>query len=130
MKTYVITIAIIRKDNLYLVAKRARTKKFAPGKWEFITGFVEDHEAVEDTIHRELQEELSANSMHIKTFEPYKVEDEDGYWITIPIEVSLTSEPQLSPEDHEELRWLSLDELKNIEELKEDILNLIKLKAI
>ena len=41
MKTYVITTAVIRSENKFLIARGAKTKKFAPNQWEFIAGFMD-----------------------------------------------------------------------------------------
>lgn len=52
MKTYCIAAAIIQYGDKYFVAKRANAKKIAPGLWEFVTGFIEDHDAALQALVR------------------------------------------------------------------------------
>ena len=56
-KTYIITSAVVKFKDKFLIGKRTATKKFAPNKWEFISGFVDSPESVEEIILRELREE-------------------------------------------------------------------------
>ncbi|MBI2045584.1 hypothetical protein HYT23_06000, partial [Candidatus Pacearchaeota archaeon] len=50
METRIIASAILKDKNKYLIAKRASSKKYAPGKWEFISGFIETKESAENII--------------------------------------------------------------------------------
>lgn len=42
--THVITLAVVKYKDKFLIGKRAKTKKFAPDKWEFISGFIDTSE--------------------------------------------------------------------------------------
>jgi len=55
---YIVTAAIIRKDNTVLIAKRPGTGLLA-GMWEFPGGKKEAEETLEQSIIREIQEELN-----------------------------------------------------------------------
>lgn len=52
--------ALIRStaDETYLILKRSSDKDFASGGWECVTGRVDQGEAFEDAVHREVLEEL------------------------------------------------------------------------
>ena len=84
-KTYCVASAIIKNGDKYFIAKRADSKKFAPGHWEFISGFIEDHEAAEDIILKELREEINTEGTIEKALDIYQFGDEDGRWIVVPI---------------------------------------------
>jgi 8-oxo-dGTP diphosphatase len=53
-----VAAAVIKKDSLILVARRAKGEHLA-GKWEFPGGKIEPHETPEQCLQRELKEEFS-----------------------------------------------------------------------
>ena len=129
-KTYVVTSAIIKDGDKYFIAKRADTKQFAPGHWEFISGFVEDHEAAEDTLIRELKEEINAEGIIEKRLDTFEFGDEHGSWIVVPFLVSVKDVYiKTNPEEHSEGRWATWDELEQIpgEDFRQQLFSLKKL---
>lgn len=54
----IVVAALIKKDNKVLIAKRSTGDKDAFGKWEFPGGKVENNEAEESAIEREILEEF------------------------------------------------------------------------
>lgn len=118
MNTYVIATAIIKSENKFLIAKRAATKKFAPNQWEFVSGFIDTSESAEEIILRELKEELNATGTILATAHSFEFNDEEGRWIVIPFLIQLgTQEAQVNPEDHSELKWVTVEELKSYPDL-------------
>jgi ADP-ribose pyrophosphatase YjhB (NUDIX family) len=114
-KTYCVSTAIIKDDEKYFIAKRSLAKKIKPGLWEFITGFVEDHEAAEDTILREITEEINASGKIEKRLEILQFQDEEERWIVIPFLASIeVLDIKITPEEHSEGNWVTLNELLNI----------------
>lgn len=73
-----IVSAIIKQDGKFLIGKRAADKEFAPNQWEFISGFIEENESPQETLKREITEELNCEAKIIKALKPYKTTDEDG----------------------------------------------------
>jgi len=121
MKTRVIVSAIIKHKNKYLIAKRAASKKFAPKRWEFISGFVDTKENVEKIILRELSEELKLMGKIKRSAEPYIINDKEGRWVIIPylIEVNSTNFI-INKKDHSEVRWVGLKDLSKYKDIKKD----------
>lgn len=114
-KTYCVASAIIKNGDKFFIAKRADSKKFAPGHWEFISGFIEDHEAAEDTILKELQEEINAQGTIEKSLDIYQFGDEDGRWIVVPFLISVKdSNIQTDPAEHSEGKWATWQELEQM----------------
>ena len=115
MKTYCVATAIIQDGNKYFIAKRATSKKIAPGLWEFVTGFVEDHEAAEDTILRELAEEVSASGIIIEALEVVQMNTATERWIILPFIVQVqNTDITTTPQEHSMGKWLTWDELEQM----------------
>jgi len=118
-KTYVITSAVIKQKESYLIAKRADTKKFAPSEWEFISGFIDSDGTAEEILLREIQEELHVKGSIKKTLEVFSTTDSEARWIIVPFVVELsTGDIQLNKKDHSEFRWILENEIKQYPELK------------
>ncbi len=119
MESYTITMAVIKNGDAYLIAKRAATKRFAPNQWEFISGFIDTPETPEETIKRELAEELGADGIIIKKTNPFNVTDDEGKWTVIPFLVELkTKNINARQEDHSETKWVAANELNDYPDLK------------
>jgi len=129
MKTYVVTSAIIKNGDKFFIAKRAGTKKFAPGHWEFVSGFIEDHTSAEETIIKELKEEINTEGTIERTLGFYKFGDEHGCWVVIPFLVGVKDvNIQVNPNEHSEGRWVTWKELEQIPQpdLQEQVAELKK----
>ena len=119
-KDYIeIGVAIIRKGNQFLVAKRPKGKAFE-SRWEFPGGKLEQSESVENCLIREIQEEFG---MHITVREQFKVWDYEypngkkfkfhGYLCEIH-----EGEPQLLW--HEDMIWVNAADFKTVDLLEAD----------
>jgi 8-oxo-dGTP pyrophosphatase MutT (NUDIX family) len=122
MKTYVIASAIVKHKNEYLIGRRAKTKRFGAEKWEFISGFIEEKEPVEETILKEVREETSLGGAILKSGDPYIAEDKEARWLIIPFLIEAGSNKiVLNKKDHSELKWVSSKQLDNYADLTEDV---------
>lgn len=121
MKTRVITSAIIKQNDKFLIVKRALDQEFAPGLWEFVSGFMDEGEVAEDTTLREVQEEIGCQGTIITKLPVYEIEDSEANWVVIPFVVSVGESVviQLSNE-HSDFAWVSRDELSGYAELAKD----------
>ena len=61
-----VVAALIKKDNKYLIAKRATGSEDVLGKWEFPGGKVEPGESEEQAIEREIKEEFEMDIKALK----------------------------------------------------------------
>lgn len=131
MKTHVIVSAIIKNEGKYLIGKRSNSKQFSPNEWEFISGFIDTPESAEETMLREIQEELNTEGIISKAGETYTVTDKETRWIVIPFNVKLkNTKVNANPSDHSELKWVKKEELASIKELKNDFYILNSRKMI
>lgn len=105
--------ATIEKDGKYLFGKRNDS-----GLWELIGGKIEPNEQPYDTIKRELKEELSLDCvvkgvLHTYTKQSRK-EDDIVNILHLNMLIEPLTEPHLNKECHSEIKWFSLEELKEI----------------
>lgn len=106
----IVTAAVIEKDGRVLIGKRKEGKHHS-GKWEFPGGTLEEGETHQQCLKRELQEELAIDS---EIGELYCI----GEHVVTPLwtiklfayRVTRIS-GVLKPEEHEEIRWIRINEL-------------------
>ena len=114
-----VTAAIIVKNEKVLAARR-RPGIHLAGYWEFPGGKVKDGEAPEDCLARELQEEFQISTKVGPFFGENQYDYGSkavhlmAYWVK-----HLSGKFQLI--DHDEIRWLTLDELNIVEWAPADI---------
>ena len=122
MKTRTIVSAIIACKNKFLIAKRAKSKKFAPNKWEFISGFVDNSKTAEEIINNELKDEVNIRGKIVRKFDPYVIVDKEARWIILPFLIKMKNEKfTLNKKDHSEIKWVTLKELKKYKELSNEL---------
>ena len=99
-----------------LLAKRAKTKKFLPDKWEMLGGHIDFGEEIIEGMKREVLEELGIS---IDVGEPFEV---FTYMNNVKgshsIEVvylakfhGIDALPKIDPNDHSEVRWMTRSEV-------------------
>ena len=108
-----VVAAIIRKDDLYLLAKRNKDK-YMGLKWEFPGGKVEENETFKEALSREILEELNVNvDIHNKIAEESYQDDQ----INIVLHYFLCSihDEDISLSEHEAIEWVKKEDFTNYE---------------
>jgi 8-oxo-dGTP diphosphatase len=104
-----VTAAVIRKDDKVLIAKRKRA--FMGSPWEFPGGKAENNETLQECLKRELREEFDID-VEVGDFlcaQKHVLNCQAAIKL-YAYEVShIAGEFQLR--DHEEIRWVTLEEL-------------------
>jgi 8-oxo-dGTP diphosphatase len=123
-KPLVVAAAIVDdldRPTRLLGARRSAPKSLA-GRWEFPGGKVEPGEPDVDALHRELAEELGVAATLGELVLPPDGGDwpiTRGYWMRLWFAtIDREPEPLL---DHDELRWLAIDELYSVPWLEADL---------
>ncbi len=104
-----VTAALLTKDGQILVAKRNAETKLA-NKWEFPGGKVEEGESPEECLRRELKEEFNIDVSVGEYLGDSIYEYEHGtiqllaYWVE-------WRSGELELRDHEDFRWVRLEDL-------------------
>ena len=104
MKSKDVVAAIIKKDNLYLIAQRNKNK-YMGLTWEFPGGKVESNETFHEALSREIQEELNIDINVDKKIAEEKYEDDQ---INIILHYYLCSEKSgtMRLNEHESIVWI------------------------
>jgi len=105
--------ALIDPDNRVLIAKRPHGKAMA-GLWEFPGGKIEPDERPEDTIIRELREELGIDATEAclapLAFASHAYDDFD---LLMPLYVCRRWEGRVTPLEGQELSWVKAVRLRD-----------------
>lgn len=111
--------AVVVKDGRVLAAQRSRQMSL-PGLWEFPGGKIESGESPQQSLIREMREELLCEVAIGDQVEQTTYEYDFGivtlttFWATL-----VDAEPQLT--EHSAVRWLAPSELDQVEWAPADI---------
>lgn len=114
-----VTGAVLLRDGLILAAQRGPDKAL-PGYWEFPGGKIEPNESPEESLARELAEELLCEAtigQHITTtaYEySFGIVELSTFWCEL-----IKGEPQLT--EHSEIRWVEPEALTDLHWAPADI---------
>lgn len=105
-----VVAAIIFKDGKVLIAKR-KPEKSLGGFWEFPGGKIEEGEAPETTAIREIKEELGIQ-ISVDRYLSESVYQYDFGTINLKGYICKFMSGEMSLNDHSEVKWVNIDELK------------------
>jgi 8-oxo-dGTP diphosphatase len=114
----VVVGAALLSDGRLLAARRSAPPELA-GRWELPGGKVEPGEPPEQALVRELREELGVEAKSAERV-PGEWVVRPGYVLRVWITHLLSGEPR-ALEDHDELRWLTADEVWDVDWLDQDV---------
>lgn len=113
METIVGTI--ILKDGKILMVKEAKEKCY--GKWAFPAGHIEPNEAIYDGAKRETYEETGCKVELKKAFPVFLKNTNDSKIVMMHFLSDLVNEENSYDKDEIlETKWISIDEIKNMDE--------------
>ncbi len=116
----VVVGAAVLSDGRLLAARRSAPAELA-GRWELPGGKVESGETPEGALVRELREELGVES-EVLARVPGEWPLRSPYVLQVWTVRLLSGSPAPKPlQDHDELRWLTADELWDVEWLDQDV---------
>ena len=116
--------ALIKKNEKYLIARRANVS--LAGYWEFPGGRVEEGESDEDALKRELKEELNI-SAKVNSFFSSNLHEFPNCKLLRKIYNVDIKDINFELSVHDEIKWITLDEMKNYDFAPAEIPNVEKL---
>jgi len=127
MKYIEVVAAIIIHNNKILCVQRSENKlDYISKKWEFPGGKIESGESKQETIKREISEELE---MNITVQEEYITVNHQypDFHLTMHSFICTCNEPSLTLTEHIDYKWLDKNELNQLEWAAADIPIMMKL---
>jgi 8-oxo-dGTP diphosphatase len=118
MERIMVVGAALLNDGRLLAARRSAPPELA-GRWELPGGKVEPGETPEDALVRELREELGIETRSVARV-PGEWPLEAPYVLRVWTARLLSGVPE-PLQDHDELRWLTPDEIWDVEWLDQDV---------
>lgn len=115
-----VSCAIIEKDGMILVAQRSALGSL-PLKWEFPGGKVEQGETETQALIREIREELSVHIVIEQRLETTKRDDGWREIVLVPFICSLPEGQEIILTEHEQMRWLTHDQLYSVDWAEADL---------
>lgn len=106
---------ILRDDGKFLITKRSSNNDYLPGLYDMPGGEVELGEDPNYALKREISEETSLEVEILKPIYVYsQLQNNIRHQIWIIYECKYKGgEIKLNPDEHEEYRWVTKDELKS-----------------
>ena len=117
MKHVEVVCAVIRNDSNEIFCCKRGPGRALEGYWEFPGGKVEANETHEETIVREIREELKTTIEPIKYIgvSNYEYKDiEKPFSITMYAYECRLIQGELELTEHTEKKWVNVDDLKSI----------------
>jgi 8-oxo-dGTP diphosphatase len=121
MTERIVVVAAALYDGDRLLAARRSAPPELAGRWELPGGKVEEGEAPQAALARELQEELGVQAQVMDRV-PGEWPLRSPYVLQAWTARLLPSSPDPKPlQDHDELRWLTPDEIWDVNWLDQDV---------
>jgi 8-oxo-dGTP diphosphatase len=128
MKKVEVVAAIIVNNGKYLCVQRGESKlDYISKKWEFPGGKIEPGETREQTIKREIQEELSMDIQPSNEFITV-VHEYPDFHLTMHSFICTCVNPELKLSEHIDFKWMEIDDMDNLDWAAADIPIVQKLK--
>ncbi len=122
-----IVVAVVQYKKKILLLKRQKNKRYDPEKWEFVSGFINNEQNLQDFAKERVLYETGLRTTFIKKGDGFKVYDKYGKWLIYPFLFSSESENVKLREDHETYKWIEPNDLPKFNTVHQLSKNLIAL---
>ncbi len=121
MKKIEVVAGVIYNEKLILCVQRPKNKlQYISEKFEFPGGKIEEGETKEETLHREIMEELNL-SIEIKSFFITVVHEYPDFELTMHCYKCECDNKELKLHEHIDQKWLKINELTFLDWAAADI---------
>lgn len=109
---------VLIRGGTLLLGRRAPTKRICPNTWDVLGGHREDGETVEQTLSRELREEIGVTPTESVSLGeiPFVHEGKTIRFHLYRVN-AWAGEPRLANDEHTELRWFGFDDAAALPDL-------------
>lgn len=116
----VVTV-FIESEGKILLLKRSEKMKNYPGKWNAVTGYLDEVVPIKEKVMEELREETGITEKEIAAMrygEPYEMRDEQlkKTWVIHPVLVKTSVKPEITlDQEHTKCLWIKPEELSRFD---------------
>lgn len=120
MDRYLLTVkGIIRRGEKILIVKRSKSDDHLPGIWETVGGGVEGESAPQESLRREILEEVG---LDVEVGEPFHVftfrKDTGEFKVGITFLCDASEGEVVLSHEHSEYRWIFPEEFNTFESIQ------------
>ena len=120
-KTIEVVAAVIFREGKVLCVQRAEhEREYVSLKWEFAGGKVEVSESLEEALMREIREELSVD-LEVSEFLMTVEHTYPDFHLTMHVFKCVLDQGEITLNEHVALKWLSIDELDQLDWAAADV---------
>lgn len=107
----VMNIVVVKGDKVLLVQRSADMRLY-PSYWNGISGFLDDHQSIEEKVREELREELGLGAKQIKSITRGQVllQEAPEYrktWLVVPVCVEAATESFTLDWEAQRAKWFT-----------------------
>ena len=102
---------VVVHDNRILIMRRSRMKKHYTGLWDFPCERVREGSLAENAA-RGVMEEAGLQAEVVRKGNPVTLEDGDWKFVVIPFLCRTDSRNVKMDQEHDDFRWVSLEEMR------------------
>lgn len=107
-----VSIIIINEDKKILSLRRSLEKKFYGGKWDIISGKIENEETADEAFKRELYEEAGIEDFRlIQTAVPFKYKENGKEWFVHSFLCQINHNNIKLNNEHTDFKWMEINDL-------------------
>jgi len=111
--------AVLVRQQTLLLGQRSPTRSFYPGVWDIFGGHIEPGEQPEQTLIRELQEELGITPtqwIHLETqLEAVPEREEEIQYYVYLVQAWSGTPANQQPDEHTTIAWFALEQAVQLE---------------
>ena len=114
MKTYFVVTGIVKNKGKVLILKKSPKDRSYPNKWSFCSGYVKEFESAEDTVLREIKEEIGLEGKIIKNGKLFQKDDKikRKRWVIMPFLCKVNSRHIKLDHENVDYRWINYKDIK------------------
>ncbi|MBI1935557.1 NUDIX hydrolase [Candidatus Woesearchaeota archaeon] len=126
MKTYFVVTAVVKHKDKVLILKKSKDDWNYPNRWSFCSGYVQEFEAAEDTVLREIKEETGLKAKITGKGRMFQKDDriKGKRWIITVFLCEVESQNVRLDRENVDFRWIGINELRKyptVPGLKKDL---------
>ena len=113
MKSYFVVTGVVKHKNKVLILKKSSKDYNYPNKWSFCSGYVKEFESAEDTILREIKEEIGLPAKIVRKGKLLNVEDKRNgkTWIIMAFLCSVQSPKVKLDHENVQFKWINYTDI-------------------